>query len=124
MKKLVMFVLIAFCATLTVDPAIAMGKKSMKGTWEYKVPSAPYEYSAGKIIIGETNGQSTVTVKFRYGSEVKAQNVKIEGDSLSFGVDVEYNYVKVDAKLADGKITGKADTPEGIMNFTAERPKE
>ena len=124
MKKLMMFVLLAFCATLTVNSVAASEKESMKGSWEYKAPSAPYEYNAGKIIIGETDGTPTVTVKFRYGSEVKGQNVKIEGNSLSFSVQIEYNNVKVEAKLADGKITGKADTPEGMMNLTAERQKQ
>lgn len=124
MKKLMMFVLVALCATLVVNQATASGKENLKGIWEYKVPNAPYDYSKGKLIFGEVNGQTTITVKLMSGTEIKAQNVKVENDTISFGVMIEYNLVKCNGKVVNGKITGKVDSPEGIMDLTAERPKQ
>ena len=121
MKKLVMFVLFAFCATLISQPTAAAGKENLKGTWEYKVPSAPYEYSKGKLVFAEDDGVNTVTVKFTSGAELKAQNVKIEKEVISFVVILDGNYIKFNGKLAEGKITGKVDSPEGIMELTAEK---
>lgn len=121
MKKLLMFVLFAFCATLISHPISASEKDNLNGTWAYKVPSAPYEYSQGKLIFGETNGMKTVTIKFTSGVELKAQNVKIEKETISFSVLIEGNYVKFTGKLAEGKITGKVDSPEGLLELTAEK---
>jgi len=121
MKKLMMFVLVAFCATLVAQPLSAAMKDNLKGSWDYKAPYAPYEYSKGKLIFAEDNGVATVAVRFMSGTVVKAQNVKIEKEDISFGVTVEGYYVKFTGKLADGKITGKADAPNGLIDLTAEK---
>lgn len=121
MRKLMMFFLVAFFATLMVNHAAASGTENPKGIWEYKVPAAPYEYSAGKLILGETDGKATVTIKFMSGTELKAKNVKIEKETISFGVEIESNPVTFSGKLVDGKITGKVNSPEGLMDLTAEK---
>ena len=119
-----MFVLVAFCATLVINPVTASAKEDLKGTWEYKAPSAPYEYMKGKLIFDEVNGQATVTVKFSSGTQIKAQNVKVENENFSFGIMVENNLVKCTGKVVNGKLIGKADSPTGILEMTAERPKQ
>lgn len=121
MKNIRMIFILAVCVTLFSGQAIASLKENLKGTWEMKVPSAPYEYSAGKVIFGEAEGQSTVVVEFPGGAKLKGQNVKFENETFSFTVLIEYNTVKVTGKLVDGKIAGKADTPEGQMAFSAVR---
>ncbi|MGV8091554.1 MAG: hypothetical protein AB2L24_06765 [Mangrovibacterium sp.] len=124
MKNLVMFVLLFFGVVSWVNgnSTTTTVKEGLKGTWEFKVPEAPYEYNAGKIIFGEVDGKPTVTVKLKSGTEIKAQDVKLENDSISFGVMIEYELVKVTGKLAENKITGKASSSQGIMNITAEKP--
>lgn len=121
MKKLLMFVFVAFCATLISQSISASGKENLNGTWSYKVPAAPYEYSQGKLIFAETDGAKTITVKFMSGAELKAQNVKIEGANITFSIFIEGNNVKFTGKLAEGKITGKVDSPEGLLELTAEK---
>ncbi len=124
MKKLSLFVLLFLGVVMCVkgnSPVPA--KENLKGTWEYKVPDAPYEYSTGTFIFGEVDGRPTVIVKFKSGAEVKAKDVKLENDSISFGVTVEYELVKVTAKLLDNKITGKASSSQGLMSLTAEKSK-
>jgi hypothetical protein len=97
----------------------ASANNTFKGTWDYKVAAAPYEYSTGKLIIGEAEGKPSITVKFNNGTELKGQNVKIENNSFSFGVVVEYETVKITGKIVDGKIAGKVDSSEGTLDLTA-----
>ena len=120
MRKVVLILFVACVAIFSVSPTLAVTKNVFKGTWEYKVPEAPYEYSTGKIVFDETgNGQQTITILFTNGTEIKAKEIKIENEAFSFTTEVEYNVVKVNGKLAEGKISGKIDTPQGIMDMTA-----
>lgn len=119
MKNIKMILVLAFCVTLFPGQAFASLKENLKGTWEMKVPSAPYEYSTGKVIFGEAEGVSTVVVEFPGGAKLKGQNVKIENDTFAFHVMIESNTIQVTGKLVDGKLAGKADTPEGLMEFSA-----
>lgn len=120
MRKVVLIFVVACMAIFSVNSVLAVTKNVFKGTWEYKVTEAPYEYSTGKIVFDETeNGQQTITIRFTDGTEVKAKEIKIENETFSFTTEVEYNVVKVNGKLAEGKISGKIDTPDGIMDMTA-----
>ena len=121
MKKLTMILLVAICATFAANTATASGNEKLKGTWEYKAPAAPYEYRTGNLIIGEAAGKTTVAVKFTNGSEIKAKNVKVEKENISFEVEIEYQPVSFKGKLVDGKITGKVNSPEGLMDVTAQK---
>jgi len=123
MKKLIVFVslflgIVAGVCGQSTTPL----KEDFKGVWEYKAPEAPYEYSTGKFILKEADGKPVLTVKFQSGTEIKAQNVKIENDSISFAVTIEYEVVKVTGKLVGNKIAGKASYSQGVMTVTAEKP--
>ena len=123
MKKLIVFFLLFLGVAAWVNAVSPVpSKEDLKGSWEFKVPEAPYEYNSGKIVFGEVDGKPTVTVRLKSGTEVKAQNVKFENDSISFGVMIEYELVKVLGKLTDNKITGKASSSQGLMNITVEKP--
>ncbi len=119
MRKLVLLVMVAFMATVWMNPAMAAPKSNLKGTWEYKVQEAPYEYASGKITFAEAEGKQTVVIKFNDGTEIKGQNVKFENDNFSFTTEVQYNVVKVTGKVVEGKLTGKVDSPDGLLEMTA-----
>ncbi len=121
MRKLVMFLMVALFATVYVVPAFAVKKNPLKGTWEYKAPQAPWEYTSGKIIFSEVDGKQTVVVRFNDGTEVKGTELKIEINTFSFSTEVQGNPVKVTGKLAEGKIAGKVDSPDGLLELTAVR---
>lgn len=122
MKKMIVFVTFFLGIVAGVCGQSANQQKSaFKGVWEYKAPEAPYEYNMGKLIFDEAGGKPGVTVKLRSGAEIKAQNVKIENDSISFEVTIEYELVKVTGKLMGQKIAGKANSSQGIMGVTAEK---
>lgn len=123
MKKLiVLFFILGIGTCLSVAHASAPVKESIRGTWKYSAPQAPYEYNSGTFIFDELAGKPSVTVRFRSGSEVKAEDVKIVGDSITFNVTVEYEPVKVAGKFMGQKFSGKANSSQGIMDLTAEKP--
>ena len=116
-------VLFAAFATLSSTLVQASVKEELKGTWEYKVAGAPEEYNAGKLIISELEGKTTGTVKLMDGNEIKIQEITFTENSFSFSVTIDYNQVKITGKIVQGKMSGKVDSPEGILDLTAERPK-
>ncbi|MGV8138765.1 MAG: hypothetical protein AB2L20_26475 [Mangrovibacterium sp.] len=122
MKKLIVFVTLFIGVVAGVcGQSSASLKENFKGVWEYKAPEAPYEYSTGRLIFKEADGKPVVTVKFQSGTEINAQNIKIENDSISFVVTIEYEMVKVTGKLVGNKIAAKANSSQGIMTVTAEK---
>jgi len=120
MKKL--FVLFVLISVITgVSSAAGAGNKDVVGTWKYSVPSAPEGMTAGDIIIKEAdNGSLAGKVVFQDGSSVELKNVKYAGVELSFGLNVESEYVSVKAKVTGKKMEGQVTTPEGLMSITAE----
>jgi len=122
MKRLIAFLSLFLGVVAGVcGQSSAPVKENFKGVWDYKTPEAPYEYSTGKFVFSEMEGKPAVTVKLQSGTEIKAQNVKIENDSLSFSVTIEYELVKVSGKLVGNKFTGKAISSQGVMAVTAEK---
>lgn len=98
-------------------------KVTLSGSWDFTAPSAPYEYSTGKLIFSEANGKPTANVVMSGGYEIPVSDLKIDNLSFAFTVSIDYETVKVSGKLANGKITGKADSPVGIIDLTASRSK-
>lgn len=96
-------------------------KENLKGIWEYKAPEAPEGYNSGKFVFQEADGKPVVTVKTKNGAEIKAQDVKLENDSISFTITVDYELVKVTGKISGDKLTGKAAYPDGVLSLTAEK---
>jgi hypothetical protein len=98
-------------------------KITLIGTWDYTAPDAPYEYSSGKIQFTELSGKYSGKVIGADGSQMPVSDLKIDNLSFSFSIQIEYETVKVSGKLANGRITGKADSPEGVIAITATRTK-
>ncbi|MGQ8337515.1 hypothetical protein ACUNWD_13265 [Sunxiuqinia sp. A32] len=121
MKKFAMLMLVAFCATFASNSAVASGVKDLKGAWKYSVPSAAYEYSTGQLIVDEIDGVLDVKIKFMDGTQIKGEQVKFEEGKLSFGVYIDYELIKVNLEMKEGKLVGKVNSPEGIMDFSAEK---
>jgi len=114
---------IATFATLSSTLVQASVKEELKGIWEYKVAGAPEEYNAGKLIFSELEGKTTGTVKLMDGNEIKIQEITFTENSFSFSVTIDYNQVKITGKIVQGKMSGKVDSPEGLLDLVAERPK-
>ncbi len=121
MKKVFVLLVVMVGSLVMLNDVNASEFKKFEGTWAYKVPSAPYEYSTGQLIVNKIDGKEAITIKFSDGSKAKAKNVKCENGTIKFGLYVDYDYVSVSCKLSSGKLTGEVDSPEGKMNLTAEK---
>jgi hypothetical protein len=101
---------------------ISAKEKDVVGTWDYSAPNAPYEYSKGQIII--TQGDDKLEGKVNIdGYEMKLNNIKVEGDVLTFSLYVEGEYVSVKLTVTGDTLEGKASTSEGLLDVTGQKAK-
>jgi len=121
MKRFMFIVLFASIATLFSNVAGASVKEDIKGNWKYKVTDAPYDYQEGQFSIAEVNGKTTATAKFSNGNEIKIPEITLSDNTFSFSLTIESVLVKVTGKVVQGKIVGKVDSSQGLMDLKAER---
>ena len=92
---------------------------TLTGSWTYRAPNAPWEYSNGKIVFGESNGKPTARIIVG-GAEVPASSVAVtNGTSFSFSVPIEFESVGVTGSIEGDKITGNASSSQGVISFSA-----
>lgn len=115
--RLVIAVLLILPFALNVQ---ASDNKKVIGTWEVSAPSAPYPYDTSEMTIKEKDDALTGEIVID-GYSIPCSRVKFENNELSVRFEIEYDYVQVKMKLVDGKLEGKADSPEGYIPVTAKR---
>jgi hypothetical protein len=109
-----------FLILVLVGQFVQAKAKDVVGTWNYEAPSAPYEYSKGKLIFME-NGEK-VEGKIKIGTyEIEMKNVKVEGDQVSFGSYVEGEYITIKIKIKNKSFDGTASYSEGTIEVKGEK---
>ena len=94
-------------------------KITLPGTWSYKAPDAPVEYSAGKLVFTQNEGKPEAKIVFPNGAEAPVADLKATDTSFSFSMNLEGETITVSGEIADGKLKGKSVTSQGDMGFTA-----
>jgi len=123
MKKLLVFAFLIAIVAGTVNAAVGAGNNDVIGEWKYEVPSAPYGYEKGTLVINEKEGKLAGHVKFEDGYKIELKNLTYGEGVLKCGLYVDYEYVSIKAKVEGKKLTGAVDTPEGEMKITASKVK-
>ena len=123
MKK-VLFVIIMLGFIYQVAKPATAENNTVVGAWKCAVIDVPYEYSNSVITFAEKEGKLTGSVKFDSGEEVRISTVKYTNGQLVLTLYVEGYSITVDGKVAGTKITGTVDTPDGKVNFTANKVVE
>jgi len=128
-KNNVMKKLFVFIFALAILPGVfaqnVNTSKKITGIWKFEAPSAPYGYQKGTIVIEEKNDKLTGEVKFSDGYKIELKNIVFTGESLTFGLYVDYSYISVKAQVdAKNGMTGEAQTPEGVVKITAKKGNE
>ncbi len=118
MKK-VAFVLMALCLVVLNQKCFAIDNKIVLGTWKVAVVDAPYQYAKSSFCFSEANGVLSGKVIFEDGKELKVSNLEFTKDVITFAVNIDGNDIKVKGKLENAKITGKVDSPNGLLDLTA-----
>ncbi|WP_319503099.1 hypothetical protein [uncultured Draconibacterium sp.] len=123
MKKLMFFVFVLFAVTISVNASNSSNNKEVIGEWKYEVPSAPYGYNAGTIVLEEKEGQLAGHVKLEDGYKIDLKDIKYSEEGLKCGLYVDYNYVTLKMKVEGENMKGMVNTPEGEMPITAKKVK-
>ena len=123
MKKVLFVVL--FFATIagSLHAAVSQGNKEVIGEWNYEVPTAPYGYEKGVLIITEKEGQLAGQVKFADGYKIDLKNLNYTGNEFKCGLYIDYDYISITANIEGKKMSGTVKTPEGDMKLSAEKAK-
>lgn len=121
MKKLLIFAFLTAIVVSAVNAATTGKKEEIIGQWKYEVPTAPYGYETGTLLISEKEGEFAGEVKFADGYKIDLKNVRYTEGIFKCGLYIDYQYIDITAKV-DGKIlAGEVDTPEGKMKITAKK---
>lgn len=123
MKKLLVFAFLVAIFAGNVNAAVGQANSDVVGEWKYEVPSAPYGYEAGTLVIAEKEGKLTGQVKFEDGYKIELKNVTYADGVMKCGLYVDYEYVSIKTKVSGKEMTGGVDTPEGEMKLTAKKVK-
>ncbi|SHE95210.1 hypothetical protein SAMN05444274_10370 [Mariniphaga anaerophila] len=121
MKKLLLFMMLAFMATTISYANNASSHDDVLGEWKFESPNAPYGYNSGAIIIKEKDGALAGEIKFSDGTKVELKDILLEEGVLKFGINVEYNYVLVKATIEGNMMKGTANSPDGKLPFEAKK---
>ncbi|MDL5514674.1 hypothetical protein QSE00_22875 [Arenibacter sp. M-2] len=108
-----------FCVAVHNGPSL-YGEENLLGNWKYSAENVPYEYAKGILFISKEEGKLTVVVALR-GGKRKAQDVKIEGNTLTFNLKLDGPIVSVSITAEGDRISGKASSEDGIFQLTGER---
>jgi hypothetical protein len=120
MKTKMSIILLMTAVLVFSGNLIAMSPNDLKGTWEFEASPAPYEYSKGKLVISETDGQ--IQVAMVMGNTTRNMtNVKAEGNELSFGTHLEGEYISIKLKFNKNTFLGTATYSDGKANLTGKK---
>lgn len=97
-------------------------EQDVSGTWAYEAPTAPYEYSKGKLVFTEKDGNLEGKIKIG-DKEIAMRNIKVEGDNVSFGSYIQGEYVSIKLTLAKNAFTGTANSSEGALKLSGKKEK-
>jgi hypothetical protein len=120
MKTKMSIIFLMMLVFVSSENLLAMSPNDMKGTWEYEASPAPYEYSKGKLVISEKDGQFQVALVMGTSTR-NMTNVKAEGNELSFGTYLEGEYISVKIKFNKNAFTGTATYSDGKVTLTGKK---
>lgn len=123
MKKLIVFAFLLAIATQSIYAGVTPNNKEITGEWKYEVPTAPYGYQKGVLVINEKENTLAGEVKFEDGYKVELKNLKYTEGTFQCGLYIDYDYVSIKVSVQEKKMSGVVNSPEGEMKITAEKVK-
>ncbi|PCE66680.1 hypothetical protein [Sediminicola luteus] len=108
MIKTVLVSFMVALATLVQPESSIETKKSLIGVWEYNQSEFPYEFQKGKVTFFQQGKEFKVKVKMDY-SALEGKKVVVEGDAVSFQVDIDYQTAYVKLKQEGSTLKGNVN---------------
>ena len=119
MKTIRILMLVMLAASFTA--VNAQKKVNPVGTWGYEAASAPYEYSAGDIVVSKDGKEYQVEIQLGEYYKIKASTVEYKDNVLSFKVYIEGETVSIEATMEKEKFEGTASYSEGTIKVTGKK---
>jgi len=112
--------LILLMTVLVQLQAINFDQKKLIGKWQYTAPTAPPNYTSGQINFIQAGDKLKGELVIE-GQKVEFSQITIKEELISVLIYLESTPITVNFKLVNGKLEGKADTPDGLVALTATR---
>src|SRR5688572_32178952 len=116
MKKVLVFAAI-FAAVATLAPAQTV--KDILGPWEGTINAAGQEIKA-QLVLSNPDDVLTLMISTPQG-EQPAENVKLEGNVLSFSLKFGPAALDVAVTITGDTFAGKADSPFGPIDISGKK---
>ena len=97
--------------------------KKLLGIWKFDVEEAPYEYQTGKAIFYSEDKATKVKLAFEY-EDIKGSKLKVNGNKVTFEMEVQSENVTVVLKLVKDELIGEAATSEGDIPIVMKKMKK
>ena len=124
--KFFTLVLLSLFFNITVTAQTNTKNIDPVGNWKFDAPYAPEGYTTGTMVVGMAEKVYTATMSFT-GSDYKipGEKVKVENNTLSFQIYVEYEAINITLKIeSEKKMSGKAVYSEGEIPLTLTKIEE
>ena len=118
MKK----VLIVFTVVFLTLISVSAEEKEIVGSWQLEAEEAPYEFQVGSALFYKSEQKLMLKLVFEY-NEIDNIEVSQKDNTYQFNVEIEYQNIPVKLKLANGVITGVAETPDGDFTIVMKDDK-
>ncbi len=112
--------LILLMTVLAQLQAVNFDQKKLIGKWQYSAPTAPPNYTSGQINFIQTGDKLKGELVIE-GQKVEFSQITIKEELISVLIYLESTPITVNFKMVNGKLEGKADTPDGLVALTATR---
>jgi hypothetical protein len=104
----------------TTDTTSLLIADNLVGGWSYTVEGAPEGYKKGLLIIVKEGDGYKVQVQIG-GGTLLGENVKVNGNTITFDVMVEGGRVSVNLTAKGDTISGKSTSSEGSYSINGEK---
>ncbi len=97
----------------------ASDNRNVLGVWSVQVSDAPTQFVKSALTVTEVKGILSGKVIFEDGQELKVAEIQFSKDMLRLIVNIDGSDIRVSGKLENSKITGKVESPDGVLDLIA-----
>ena len=115
--KFIFFSLVFIAMSAFTEATEAAG---VEGEWVLEVANAPYGYEKGEVTISKEGEEYKAAIKINYGM-ISGKKVKVDGNNVTFDIDVEGMTVGISMDIDGDTFTGEAKSMEGNFKLMGKR---
>jgi hypothetical protein len=120
--SLALLSLLFFASLFTMG---AVENDAVVGSWEFSNPQVPWEFNKGSINFMEGEDEAySGEIEFHTGQKVPMNQVDIDGNFVSFGMDIAGSVVSADCTVDGTTMTCDISSMQGPMQIIATKVTE